>query len=94
MDFNLFVLRSVSMGHCPNCNAVASLDRVRMPGSFDKILLKVFQIRSYHCRNCKWDGRVFLYKLKSTYKRVLVNYALLIAIFLIIVFIANIVLKK
>lgn len=94
MDFNLFVVRSVSMSHCPNCNCIASLDRVKMSGTFDKILLRIFQLRSYHCRNCKWDGRVFLYKLKSSYKRVLLNYSILIVAFLLIVFIANIILKK
>lgn len=94
MDLKLFVLKSVSSGHCPKCNAIASLDRVRMTGFADKVLLKIFQFRSYHCRVCKWEGKVFLYKVRNNYKIILLKYAILIISSIIFIVLINLILKK
>lgn len=89
MDFRLIVPRSVSLGRCPNCDKPGSLDRVRAGGNYDNLLLKVFKIRSYHCRECKWIGRFFLYKLVNKPGKVLINYAIVLISFSIFLLIVN-----
>jgi hypothetical protein len=89
MDFRLIIPRSVSLGHCPKCDRPGSLDRVRNDGIFDKILLKVFQTRSYHCRECKWVGKLFLYKIINKPGKVLINYAIVIISFSLFLLIIN-----
>ena len=64
------------------------------PCPFEKVMLKLFKLRSYHCRVCKWEGRVFLYKVRNNFRKVLVNYALLIIGLLIFLLIMNLILKK
>jgi hypothetical protein len=89
MDFRLIIPRSVSIGHCPNCDRPGTLDRVRINGIYDKVLLKVFHIRSYHCRECKWIGKFLLYKLVNKPGKVLINYAIVLIGFSIFLLVVN-----
>lgn len=94
MNFKLIVPRGISLGHCPKCDSMSSLDRVRIDSIYDKILLKVFQIRSYHCRICKWSGRLFLYKIKNNPGKILLNYALVIGSFVAFLIIISLFMRK
>jgi len=89
MDFRLIIPRSISIGRCPNCDKLGTLDRVKSDSMYDRILLIVFKVRSYHCRECKWIGKFFLYKIRNKPVKVLINYAVLILFFLIFVLIIN-----
>ncbi len=94
MDFKLIIPRSMSFVNCPECNSSGSLDRVRNDDLWSQILLKVFQVRGYHCRICKYEGRFFLYKIKNNPLRIILNYVLLIVILFVVLLVANIILKK
>lgn len=94
MDFKLIIPRSISMGHCPNCKSVGTMDRVRIDKLWDKILLNIFRFRSYHCRECKYFGKFFLYKLRNNPLRIVINYCILALILFVVFFVLNIVIKR
>ena len=94
MNFKLLIPRSISVGHCPNCNTVGSLDRIKRDSIWDNILLSVFKIRGYHCRVCKYDGKFFLFKLTKNALRVIANYCIMVSIIVIVILLLSIILKK
>ncbi len=94
MDFKLIIPRSINLVNCPNCDAEGSLNRVRIDNIYDKVLLKVFKIRVYHCRECKWVGRFSLYKIRNNPGKVLLNYTIVTIIFLVFLFFVNIYFRK
>lgn len=94
MDFNLIISRSISLHHCPECKSTGSLDRVRISSLWDNILLKIFQLRSYHCRKCKWSGKVFLYKIRNNPWKIIGNYGILVLILFVFLILVNLYFRK
>jgi len=73
---------------------MGSLDRVRIDNLYDKILLKVFQIRSYHCRICKWSERIFLFKIRNNPGKIILNYLIVIGAFAAFLIIISLFMRK
>lgn len=84
LNFKLFILRDASVTECPNCNVPGALDRKKSKGWSDRISQKLTMRKSYHCRECKWDGKIFNFRLSRKYKQVLLSYLIVSGAFLLV----------
>jgi|WetSurMetagenome_2_1015567.scaffolds.fasta_scaffold76741_2 hypothetical protein len=78
LDYRILVKKNPIFDICPNCNAMATLERLKMPSKIHR-LPHLFGFKIYHCTTCKWDGYIYLYRRTNSLKKILLNY--LIALF-------------
>jgi hypothetical protein len=78
LNYRIFVKRNPSIESCPHCKSVASLERLMEPSRFHRAP-RFIGLKKYHCRVCKWEGYIYLYRLTKNLKNILLNY--LIALF-------------
>ncbi|MDD5363326.1 MAG: hypothetical protein PHN88_14465 [Ignavibacteria bacterium] len=93
MNFRLIIVRDATVSSCPKCGTVGSLDRRKSKNRFESIFARIIRRKSYHCRECKWDGKLFAYRISRNWKSIVVNYIFLI-IALLIILTALIILSK
>jgi hypothetical protein len=94
MNFRLIVIKDVTLGSCPNCGSTGSLDRLKSKNKFESIFAKIIRRKSYHCRECKWNGKIFAYRISRNWKRIMINYLYLIIILTVILSVIFILSKK
>jgi hypothetical protein len=73
LNYRIFVKKNPMIETCPNCHSVASLDRLMEPSRFHR-LPRFIGFKKYHCKNCKWDGFIYLYRLTRDLRKILLNY--------------------
>jgi hypothetical protein len=74
LDYKIFVKKNPILDICPNCNSMASLERLLQKSRIHKIP-RFFGFKKYHCTVCKWEGYIYLYiRRTDSMKRVLLNY--------------------
>jgi hypothetical protein len=84
MDFRILVPRNNLFGACPKCKEELTLERVKSSGKWEKFYLSLFGLKKYHCKKCKWYGKLYIYALARNIKKVLINY-LIIGLIIIVV---------
>jgi hypothetical protein len=78
MDLRIVIPRNVTFGTCPKCKEPMTLERVKANSILEKKLLSLIKVKKYHCKSCKWYGKLFLYTIPRNYKKVILNYLMLI----------------
>jgi len=73
LDYRFFIRRNPLFEICPNCHAMASLERLKEQTKVKRIP-RIFGLREFHCTICKWDGFIYLFKRTTDLKKVFVNY--------------------
>lgn len=94
MDLKLLIPRNALFGECPKCNEDLALERVKSSGKFEKFYLSVFKLKKYHCKSCKWYGKLSVYAFPKNIKRVLLNYLFLLALIAISSLTISFILRK
>jgi len=84
MDFRILVHKNNLFGSCPKCNAEFSLERVKSSSKWEKFYLTLFRLKKYHCKKCKWYGKIFIYSFTKNKKKVAINYLILAIVITII----------
>jgi hypothetical protein len=79
MNFRLLIARDATVGLCPNCGTAGSLERLKSKNRFDSLFSRITRRKNYHCRECKWNGKIFTYRLSINAKKIIVNYIFLLA---------------
>ncbi len=90
----MIILRDTTVTECPNCKTPGALDRRKSTGWPDRIIQKITFRKNYHCNSCKWDGKVFNFRLTKKYKQVLLSYLIITGSFLILLIILYLYLKS
>jgi len=81
INFNLrlFIHRDAAVTECPGCKSPGSLVRRKSSGWADHIIQKLTLRKKYHCANCKWNGKISVYRLTKKLGRTLLNYFIIAA---------------
>ncbi len=81
MNFNLklFIPRDTAVTECPDCKSPGSLVRRKSSGRADHIIQKLTFRKKYHCANCKWNGKISVYRLTKKLGQTLLNYLIIAA---------------
>lgn len=79
LNLKLFIPRDAAVTECPGCKTPGSLVRRKSSGRTDHIIQKLTFRKKYHCANCKWDGKISVYRLTKKLKQVLLNYLIIAA---------------
>lgn len=94
MELKLIIPRNALFGACPKCNKELALDRVKSSGKFEKFYLSLFKLKKYHCKNCKWYGKLSVYAFPKNIKKILLNYLLLLVLIAFSSFAISYILRK
>lgn len=96
MNFNLklFIPRDAAVTECPGCKTPGSLVRRKSSGRADHIIQKLTFRKKYHCANCKWNGKISVYRLTKKPGRTLLNYLIIAAASAILLFVINLLSKR
>lgn len=73
LDYRIFLKKNPLFEICPNCNTLASLERLKEPKKIQR-MPRFFGYRVFHCTICKWDGYIFLYRRTNDIKKIIINY--------------------
>ena len=83
LDYNILTLKNILNVKCPVCERSGKLQRLFGYGRRVK-LRRLFGFKLYHCLICKWDGYIFIYRITSNLKKILINYFItLIALYIL-----------
>lgn len=93
MDFRLIIHKNALFLPCPKCKEEMSLDRMKSKNKFEKIFLTIIRFKKYHCKSCKWNGKIFIYTITRNIKKVLLNYLITFILLLIISFLGSFIIK-
>jgi hypothetical protein len=73
LDYRVFIRKNPIFDICPNCNALATLERLKETSKIHR-LPRFFGFKVYHCTTCKWDGYIYLYRRTTSLKKIILNY--------------------
>lgn len=82
LDYRIFLRRNPLFEICPNCKTMATLERLKEPTKIRR-LPRIFGLREFHCKKCKWEGYIYLFRRNYEMKKILKNY--ITALFFLIV---------
>ena len=94
MELRIIIHRNVTFGACPKCKQNATLERVKTNSRYEKIFLMIIRFKKYHCKSCKWYGNLFMYTISKNYKKVLLNYLIIISIVILSSILVSFLIKK
>jgi hypothetical protein len=94
MNLRIIVQRNFIFCVCPKCKKEMTLERVKANNKWEKMFLSFIKVKKYHCKSCKWYGNLFTYTITRNYKRVIINYLILIFIVVFSSVILSLLLKK
>jgi len=94
MNLRLFIPRNLIFRKCPKCKSETTLERAKTNSRLEKILLSMIRFKKYHCKSCKWYGNLFIYAFTKNYKKVLINYFILIFIVVSVSYLLSLFVKK
>jgi len=94
MDFKLFIQKNELFRFCPGCKKNGTLVRVKSKITLINYILGVLSYKEFHCKECKWNGYQFIYKITKNYIRILFNYFYLFIILFIGMIIFSYLLKR
>ncbi len=79
LNLKLFIPRDAAVTECPDCKSPGSLVRRKSSGRADRLIQKLTFRKNYHCANCKWDGKISVYRLTKKLRQTLLNYLIIAA---------------
>lgn len=85
LDFRILHKRNTGFMNCPGCGKQYSLIRCK-PENFVSLVYSLTGFRKCHCKECKWDGRIFAFKFNPNPNKLLVSYLIGVIIFIFLVF--------
>jgi hypothetical protein len=94
MNIKLLVPKNLYFGKCPKCKQEMTLERAKTNSKLERILLSIIRYKKYHCKSCKWYGNIFMYSFSKNLKRVLLNYLIIILIFITASYLLSLIVKK
>ncbi|MCX6165328.1 MAG: hypothetical protein NTU73_10815, partial [Ignavibacteriae bacterium] len=76
------------------CKQEMTLERVKTNSKNEKIFLMIIRFKKYHCKTCKWYGNLFMYTLPKNYKKIMLNYLIIISFVILSRVIVSTLIKK
>lgn len=92
-DLKIFHKKNIGFIQCPGCGEKFTLVRYK-PDTIKSKLVRLIGLKECHCKKCKWDGKIFSYKLNPNPKKLFLNYLAGILIFIILVYLIRFLLKN
>jgi hypothetical protein len=85
-DLKIFHKKNIGFIQCPGCGKQYTIVRYKAD-TFKSKLLNATGFKECHCKECKWDGKIFSYKFNPNPKKLILNYLTAIIIFIILIYV-------